>query len=132
MYDAVKFCLVGKIKGLAEQSQYTRALVSKTEKKERKLSLCLSMKSIGFDARHHLLAYGFLKGIPYKSIEAKCRADNKPSAEQIRCVLAVNFWPGMMDREFTAEKVNAWLKDETYQPAPQPKRVKIPYVRKES
>lgn len=60
--------LKAKIKGLANEGLRTRQYINKAigSKKSRYWGL---KRSIGSEARHHLIAYGFLRGYTYKSME---------------------------------------------------------------
>lgn len=129
------FCLIGKIKGLAEQSRLARKCIAEAAKAKKESAVwdfVSTKRCIGSDARHHLLAYGFVKGTPYRMMESKCRDDNRPSARIIRLILAVNTWPSILDYKYPVEKIEAWLKDETHQPVVQPKREKLPYIKKDT
>lgn len=122
MNNVEKFCLIGKIKGLANQAQVTRILISKAKKQERVWSLCATKRGIGIDARHHLLAYGLLKGTPYRAMESKCRDDNKPSATYLRSVLALHMSTYTLDRLWSLEKISAWLSEPSVSNVVQPRR----------
>jgi hypothetical protein len=78
----LKHCLISYLKGF---SVHNRNLSAKT----RELSRALHKNSSYFQSelaknkwfsRHYLLAYGFLSGKEYKSIERKCAKNNKPAA----------------------------------------------------
>lgn len=80
------FILVGKINGLslAVKKAKSKVVKSKVELKDIKHII---KKDIGKESRHHLLAYAFLKEIPYLTVEKKCREDNKPNAQAITNVI---------------------------------------------
>lgn len=123
---------VGKIKGLAEQTRLARkciAVAARAKKEKSVWSFCDTKRGLGADARHHLLAYGFFRGVPYLKMERTCRDDNKPSAQSILNVLAVHVHPWQLEKQYTLEKINAWLADGTFVPAVQPAREKKAYVR---
>jgi len=61
--------LKAKIKGLAEESRKTRTLIHEAFGSKRDY-LWKIKRSIGQEARYHLLAYSLLRGIPYDKIES--------------------------------------------------------------
>lgn len=132
MNNTERYCFVGKIKGLAAQSKRVRKFINRAaaaKKEENVWALVASKRGLGADARHHLLAYGLLRGVPYRSMERNCREDNKPSAQAIRNVLAVHLYSWTLDKKYSLETIQAWLNDPAGAPAVQPKREKRPYVR---
>jgi hypothetical protein len=59
------------------------------------------------EARHFNIAYGLLRGVPYKSIEAKCEVS--PSAEKVfEIIQSMASWKEK--REWTLDKVKELLK----------------------
>lgn len=60
--------LKGKVKGLAEEGLRTRQFI-KASKGERREYYWDIKRSIGLEARYHLLAYGLLRGVSYDKIE---------------------------------------------------------------
>ena len=64
-------------------------------------------RSVGYDARIALLAYGVYRGMPYARIE-KCADTNKPSAWTLH-----NFLAAYLSKEaaaaFTKETIQGWL-----------------------
>lgn len=98
-----KTILVSKVKGLATESKRTRIklLKGKTEVKKQKLSRLKEF--IGYNARHYLLAYAYMRGENYLSIERKCRVDNKPRADIISAI--VKQYSTFHDIEL----INSWL-----------------------
>lgn len=76
-----KFLLIGKINGLANESKRARILYRGAKEKGWKFAHRKNL--VGFEARHYLLAYGFLRGIPYKKMELNCREDNEPNPKSI-------------------------------------------------
>jgi hypothetical protein len=80
---AYKHCLIGKIKGLATESKHLRLAIKRTDKKlhEAKVwGLTYAKQRVGQEARHLLLAYAAIRGVPYRALEPKCRQENKPDA----------------------------------------------------
>lgn len=120
MDNANKYCLIGKIKGLAEQAQHTRLLIKKATKEERVWDLCMTKRALGIDTRHHLLAYSLLKGKPYRLMEGKCRADNLPNPEVIFKIMEAHENRYSFERLWSLEKVKAWLGDESIKAPEQP------------
>lgn len=81
-----KFCLIGKINGLALQSKQARRRLNKSAAKKNLKGVwraAYRKTIIGIDTRHHLLAYAFLRGIPYHTVEKKCGEFNLPNAASI-------------------------------------------------
>lgn len=78
-----KFILVGKIKGLAIESQKARTCLHKARSPEATSDLAIRKKIVGIDIRHHLLAYAFLRGIPYHDVERTCAGNNLPKPDFI-------------------------------------------------
>lgn len=78
-----KFILIGKIKGLAGESKKARSRILKAKKEEAVWNLASRKRVVGIDIRHHLLAYAFLRGVSYKSVERSCGKDNKPWADRV-------------------------------------------------
>ena len=99
-----RHCLVGSIKGLASESKLIRHRLHSSKSDERKNSFAESRKFLGLHTRHHLLAYAYLKGIPYFKIESKCREDNKPDAKLICNILAMYLYYPL-----DPETVKKWL-----------------------
>jgi len=67
------------------------------------------------EIRHHLLAYGFIRNVPYKNIERKCGEDNHPSFRKISDIAST-----YSDRGFTQAMVEDWLSGESLaKPIPQ-------------
>lgn len=56
------------------------------------------------EARASLLAYGFLRGVPYEAMEATCRDDNRPNWTRVESI-AKKF--GRND--FDQEKFDLWM-----------------------
>jgi len=114
-----KFILIGKINGLANESKKARLRIHKAKDEKEVWPLAHRKYVIGVSARHHLLAYAFLRGIPYRKVEAKCAEFNQPSAAEIFKVVeahAPNWIPydqysktgGKVYRPALAD-VNVWL-----------------------
>jgi len=60
--------LKGKIKGLAEEGSRCRKFIHASSKEKRSRHWDVK-RSIGVEARYHLIAYGLLRGIEYDKIE---------------------------------------------------------------
>lgn len=110
-----KFVLIGKIKGLAIESKKARARILKAKKEEAVWNLASRKRVIGIDIRHHLLAYAFLRGANYRSVERACAPDNKPSADQIFQIVQANapmFVAGTWTRYTpNVEEIKTWLSE---------------------
>lgn len=103
-----KFCLIGKIKGLAVESKRARNRLLKSTSDKAICRLAYRKRIVGIDVRHHLLAYAFLRGESYSSLEKKCRSDNKPKASLILEIAKqhVPYFSGSL------ENVEQWLTGE--------------------
>jgi len=67
------------------------------------------------EIRHHLLAYGFIRNVPYKKIERKCGEDNHPSFRKIFDIASA-----YSDRGLIQSMVEDWLAGEALEkPVPQ-------------
>lgn len=104
-----KHCLIGKINGLAEQVKRTRVLIVKGRTEIYKNEVAMTKRFIGSEARHHLLAYAFMKHIPYSSIEKKCASGNKPDAVRILEIVHSHMY-SFQRKQWTTDMVIAWLK----------------------
>ena len=82
MANVYLICLKAKIKGLAEAGSRSRKLINATAEEKRGGHWSMKRK-IGVDARHHIVAYGLLRGISYEQIEPWCGVFNPPSAETV-------------------------------------------------
>lgn len=103
----LRYRIVGKINGLADEVKHTRSLAAKRIAKKKDISQLDSRKRlIGEDTRHHLLAYAFMRGTPYRALERACRDDNKPYASWILKIVLLHY---PYDAIITLDKVQAWL-----------------------
>lgn len=96
-----KVCLVGKIKGLSEESK----------RSNKKFNFYIK-NYLGLNIRHHLLAYAILKGLDYKSLEKSCRKDNKPNSKLILEVINCHIIDYYKNKFWTIEKIDQWLSGE--------------------
>ena len=118
-----KFILIGKIRGLSEESKKARTRIKKVAT-EKKWPIAYRKHIIGITTRHHLLAYAFLRGIPYRKVEAKCGVFNNPSAHEIFKVveahaptwIVYDSYTGTGGKVYkpTLDEVNAWLASEEF------------------
>jgi hypothetical protein len=104
-----KILLIGKIKGLAEESKHTRKLLLKAKTRTRVEKFADTKRVIGLDIRHHLLAYAFMRGEAYSTLERKCRPEHMPNAAAILQIVHAHL-PTYQAKNWTTEKVQAWLK----------------------
>lgn len=79
----IRFILIGKINGLADESRKARSRLKKAATPEKKWPIAYRKHVIGINTRHHLLAYAFLRGVPYRKVEPKCGEFNQPQSQQI-------------------------------------------------
>jgi len=106
-----KFCLIGKINGMAAEAKRARQSLLKSKSVEKVWYCTATKRFIGQDIRHHLLAYAFLRGAAYGELERKCREDHLPSSESILKIV-LGHVPGYKAPAYTIDKVNSWLKGE--------------------
>ena len=94
MIDSNRFRLVGKIKGLSEETKRLKKKpFHKIDRYGTDTGLILTqsiLNGIRIDTRYHLLTYAFLRNVlsgtvPYCKIEKTCRI--KPSADKIAKML---------------------------------------------
>lgn len=114
-----RFILIGKINGLASESKKARNRIKKAETPEKKWPIAYRKHVIGVNTRHHLLAYAFLRGLPYHKVEIKCGEFNQPSAAEIFKVVEAHAptWipydpktkSGGKVYRATLNEVNVWL-----------------------
>lgn len=113
-----KFILIGKINGLSQQAKRARTRL-RSGKAKQPWVFAIRQNVIGSDVRHHLLAYAFLRGVPYHNIESSCREDNKPKPAAIYKIVeqhAPNYIPynpydksGGASYSVKVEDVIVWL-----------------------
>ncbi len=107
-----KFILIGKIKGLASESKKARTRILKAKKEEAVWNLASRKRVVGIDIRHHLLAYAFLRGDSYHSVERACAKDNLPRADLIFKIVeahAPKWLPSIGSYNPTLNEVQVWL-----------------------
>jgi hypothetical protein len=109
MDKVIRAVLVAKINGLADQAQYLRNKMRKVKKPEQANAMCRAKHFVGEEARHHLLAYAFLRNMPYKAVEPSCRKDNKPIAQSVFTIVQ-NTYRGYVYR---LEQIKEWLGENT-------------------
>lgn len=94
--------LRSEIKEVAEQGRTMNGPIQAAKGPERH-ELRLKKAAVGWSSRHLLLAYLFLREVPYVAGESKCRKNNGPSANAI-LEQASRFIPGL-----EANAVTRWL-----------------------
>jgi len=107
-----KILLIGKIKGLAQESKHTRKLLLKAKSEKRVEQCAYTKRVIGLDIRHHLLAYAFMRGEAYHTLEKKCRPEHQPNAEAILQIVHAHLPYPQQTKGSVLEKIQAWLKAE--------------------
>lgn len=81
MYSIGLQVLRAKLRGFHAAGSTISSRISKSEK-ERKSRLWDVKRQLGTHCRHHLIAYGLLRGIPYNQIE-RCAPNNKPNPQAV-------------------------------------------------
>lgn len=119
--EAKHFALKAKIKGMAQMGSDLSAKAQKIKKTEnnpeapwnKQRSYLIFKKrhqklGLAKIQRHHLIAYGLLKGIPYERIEV-CAEHNKPDPLFVHRIIQEHINPWRAG-QWTAEKVILLLK----------------------
>lgn len=96
--------LKSRIKELADLGRKTRTELHSLSGREKHLRRTSYLVTTRFEARHTLLAYAFLRGIPYKVVERK--ANEEPNPFKIVTIL------GSSERRL---EIVSWLKGEVIQ-----------------
>lgn len=109
LHNSSKYCLIGKINGLSLEAKKARKKFLKNTKKN---GYCVWRKLvIGKDIRHHLLAYAFMRGLPYSAVEPKCREDNSPKVKDILNITLAHIC-SYEHYQWTEDRVIKWLRGE--------------------
>lgn len=99
--EQAKFMLYGQVFGLAKASSIAKKRMQQAEKFRVKTNFAYSKGyaetqcnwlMIRFQTRHHQLAYGLIRGVPYRKIEKKTSPTNKPHALEILRILKHTFY----------------------------------------
>jgi len=89
------YILYSNAVGLAKAGSSIKKKIKKTKQLDQTIKKNL-LKSVNLNtdkyilrltARHNQLAYGFLRGKSYKSIESQCSPTNRPSSQRITEIL---------------------------------------------
>lgn len=114
--------LRAKLRGFQAAGTTISSRISKSEK-ERKNRLWDEKRRLGVHCRHHLVAYGLLRGVPYDQIE-RCAPNNQLDPQKVlEIVLAHNGWdPKKGMQQFDLEKVKNLLTVTPVAAAPAPAR----------
>jgi len=105
-----KISLIGKIKGLAMQSKSARTRVCRSRSHEQACSRAYTKYIVGLDVRHHLLAYAFLRGTPYKVLEPRCGEGHAPNPASILKIVHAHVPDYQVrDGKWTLDMITAWI-----------------------
>jgi hypothetical protein len=96
--------LKNEIKKLASEGRESVKEARATSGKARHFRH-LEKRRIGVYARHHLLAYAFLRGMSYNRVEAKC--NNKPSEQLVYLVYKIT--TKFVSCEIDREQITNWF-----------------------
>jgi hypothetical protein len=109
--NSEKYCLVGKIKGLAEENKRASLFIKNGKFKPEKVWVLFKRKdTLSISIRYHLLAYAFLSGKRYSSLEAKCGENNSPSATRINEIIGQHLPQHIITYHSIGEKsITEWL-----------------------
>ena len=81
MYHIGLQVLRAKIRGFIAAGSTISSRISKAEK-QRKHRLWDAKRNLGTHCRHHLIAYGLLRCVPYHLIE-RCAPNNRPNPQAV-------------------------------------------------
>lgn len=81
MYSLGLQVLRAKVRGFHVTGSLITQRISRS-KLDKKHNLWNAKRAIGNHARHHMIAYGFLRGISYERIE-KCAINNQPNPQVV-------------------------------------------------
>lgn len=118
MLHSREHCLIGKIKGLAEQSKHIRKCINKEEDCFKKNHLAYMKKLVGEEARYHLLARAYIREVAYRRVERSCFYDKlpaycthlRPDAFRLATIVAgINSKYSYDSAPKLEEKIKAWL-----------------------
>jgi hypothetical protein len=106
--------LRAKIRGFQATGTTITSRISKSEK-ERKHRLWNEKRRLGWHARHHLVAYGLLRGVPYEDIE-RCAQNNQLDPQKVLDIIKEHgkgtwkpFMGGLRLDEWDIERVKTLL-----------------------
>jgi len=110
-----KYCLIGKINGLSDAVKRARVRILNGKTDIARNERAISKRNIGIEVRHHLLAYAFIRDVPYLSVERTCRLENTPNAEHILKIINSHLYSFEVKKGIcTLEQIQAWLKGKDY------------------
>src|ERR1035438_3333798 len=101
----LRFCLISKIKGMSEGIKHTKSLLQNLEKDCLFNAFNTSNIALSIDVRHHLLAYAFMRGVPYAKLESKCTYKPNPNK-----IISIILYHVGYNEGGVAERVSQWLK----------------------
>jgi hypothetical protein len=105
-----KFCFIAKIKGLADETKHLKRLLHKKRSAESISRLDASKHQIKYDTRHYLLAYAYMRGKEYSSVERKCASYNRPNPYLILKIIGASLYIGLSESNgFSINDINLWL-----------------------
>lgn len=119
-----RFILLSSIKGLIEESKRTRRLLDKSKTNQTLHILQDRKRKLSYNIRYRSLAYGFLRGKKYQSIENKCDPGYKPDAGTLYATIThyiplqifrnrESKWMTSFYQKPSLEDVKIWLMPET-------------------
>jgi hypothetical protein len=116
--NSQKSILISKIKGLQAEISFTRSKINKekvntAEQTSKYIGLRYTKTQLREEARHHLLAYAFIRGIPYSKLEKKCT--EKPSPNKIVEIIKYHTGSYGWFRSDLLVKIIEWLKGMPYE-----------------
>lgn len=109
MYTIGLQILRSKIRGFHASGSTISCRIGKAER-EKKNRLWGLKRALGTECRHHLIAYGLLRGIPYHQIE-RCATNNRPNAREVLAVMQAHNtgFPGVPSQAYDLAAVERLL-----------------------
>jgi hypothetical protein len=97
------------IKGLAEESKRYNKFLKRAQSPAQVIRIQAALLVLGSRARHAMIAYGILRGVPYAKIERKCRENNKPNPKMIQkhIFFVISAWE---EKDWSIEKISEMIK----------------------
>jgi len=112
-FSTAKFLLIGKIKGLSEQSKLITKHQYKALSVDKANQIACHKFPISQDIRNHLLTYAFLRGKAYGLMEKKYFNSGAPSPHTILKIIYTHL-PYLEGKHYNVniDNINAWIRGE--------------------
>ena len=112
-HSAKKYLLIGKIKGLSEESKHITKRFYKAKTTDKRNVIMCNKYPLSQEIREHLLAYAFLRGKAYSSIEKKYTNSGMPNKHSILKIIH-NLLPYLEGPRYNIniDSINTWIRGE--------------------